>query len=305
MGTVINTGTVATMNRDEIQNAILAAMGVFGPHDIARQEYKAKMERARDLSISAAEQTLSELAELAYKHAWSISEAQKAAKKAAELYEAGGNSSEAKARRKSSAATFKSRLLLVLDKQVRPHVREYFRLCNEAWKAEDALISDKENTTPTPIHECWPRANHVAIAAFRARSSNPKTSIAGVHLHGVADVAAFAERTLAARTVDYEAAHLRLGRMIDDLKAFNNMLPTPLLTVCIDAMGKIEVETLKEAANTLLSTVRVPTGADEPDADEPDADEPADEPATVDSANAAITANYDELIQPEPPRVAA
>jgi len=302
MDTVLNTGTAEPMVFDAIRDAILTAMGNFGPADMQRQAHKAAMEKARDASISVAEQAYSELAELAYRHRWSVSEAKKAAKKAAEIYAAGGNSAEAKAKRKSSADTFKSRLMLMLDEQVRPHVREYFRLCNAAWEAENAIIARDGDAAEKPIHDCWPRANHVALAAFRARSSDPKKHIEGFALHGIEDVTRFAIMTAANREFDFENAHARLMRIREDLQKFHNLLPTPVLQACLDAMAVVKVETLQEAAKTRLSTVRVAAEAAPEDEDE-DEDEAA--PEDEDEATPITTDVAWELIEAEPARASA
>jgi len=83
------------------------------------------------------------------------------------------------------------------------------------------------------------------------------------------------------------------------LQKFNNLLPTPVLKACLDAMAVVKVETLQEAAKTRLSTVRVPAEAAPEDEDEADEADEADEEEAQPTVDAAW-----ELIEAEPARAA-
>jgi len=91
-------------------------------------------------------------------------------------------------------------------------------------------------------------------------------------------------------------------RIREDLQKFHNLLPTPVLQACLDAMAVVKVETLQEAAKTRLSTVRVPAEAAPEDEDE-DEDEAA--PEDEDEAAPITTDVAWELIEAEPARASA
>lgn len=246
----INAGTLGPMSLDEIKSSIRGEFLPYMTGAAAVVAAKADAKEAAATELSGREATMTNIATLAYRHAWSPGMIEEAMGAIIEDYTASLTEAELEAR-KASIRTFKKDATLVCRPKVRADVSRIFKLAHEIFAA------DKKDESRATCKNAFARAYQTAIACF----SQMKL---GRSFEDARDIVQYASEALVARRYDGPTVAKKFEKIKADLRAFAAEYKSEYLDECITALSQLVADDFADMARAKMADKLRPATAPRP-----------------------------------------